>query len=202
MIELANLSPCVADLCHIQLGHNPRGRLQPSNASGRLAVQLRDFDADGRVVATALHRYALQDAPDRYLIQTGDVLFRSRGDNTTAAVVEGLDEPAVAILPLVILRPRTTALEPRYLTWAINQPRAQRHFDVGAQGQSLRMISRACLEALEVDLPDLATQRAVVALDALSRAEARLATRLAELRQRRLSILLAAAARRHAMEPA
>ncbi len=202
MIELANPSRCVTDLCHVQLGYNPRGRLQPTDSSGRLAVQLRDFDAEGRLVATALHRYALPDAPDRYLVHPGDVLFRSRGEQTTAAVVEGLGEPAIAILPLLILRPKATALDPRFLAWAINQPAAQRHLDAGAQGQNLRMIPRPCLESLPLDLPDHRTQAAIVSADALAADEARLAIRLAALKRQRLATLLADAARRHALEPA
>ena len=202
MIELAKLRFRVTDLCHVQFGYNPLGRLQPAGGSGRLAVQLRDFDGDGRLDGTALHHYALPDVPERYLVQTGDVLFRSRGDHTTAAIVEGLNEPTVVILPLVILRPRTAALDPRFLAWAINQPAAQRHLDAGAQGQNLRMIPRPCLESLPVDLPDRRTQAAIVVADALAAEEARLAARLASLKRQRITACLADAARRHAMEPA
>jgi hypothetical protein len=190
-------------LCHIQVGYTARSRLDPAERDGRLFVQLRDVAVDGGIDPSRLTRCDLSDLPDRYLAHPGDVLFRSRGDHTTAtALGDDLPEPAAVIFPLVILRRTTDRLDPRYLAWAINQPRAQRHLDAGAQGQSLRMISRGCLEALEIDLPDLATQRAVVAVDALSRDEARLATRLADLRHRKVSTLLADAARRHALEPA
>jgi len=201
MLEFANSSICVADLCHIQIGHNARGRLQPSGPSGRLAVQARDIDPDGRLDATALRRFALPDVPDRYLVHPGDVLFRSRGEHTTATIVEGLDEPAIAILPLLVLRPRTAALDPRFLAWAINQPAAQRHLDAGAQGQNLRMIPRPCLESLPLDLPDRRTQAAIVMADSLAAEEARLTTRLATLKRRRIAASLARAASRP-MEPA
>lgn len=173
------------------------------SSGGRLAIQLRDIGNDGRLDPRTLHRYDLPDLAERYFAHPGDVLFRSRGDHATATTLgDDLPEPAAVIFPLIIVTPKTDRLDGQYLAWAINQPRAQRHFDACAQGQSLRMISRPCLEALEIDLPDLATQRAVVALDALSRQEARLATRLADLRHRQISILLADAAQRHAMEPA
>lgn len=201
MIEFANSSLRVADLCQIQLGYNPRGRLQPTSASGRLAVQLRDFDVDGRLDATKLHRYDLPDVPDRYLVHPGDVVFRSRGAHTTAATVEGLSNPAIAILPLVILRPKIKALDPRFLAWAINQPAAQRHLDAGAQGQNLRMIPRPCLASLPLDLPDCRTQATIVMADSLATEEARMVARLATLKRQRIAAHLAAAARRPARFP-
>jgi hypothetical protein len=193
----------LAELCHIQLGYNVRGRLQPGGDAGRLAVQMRDIDAEGTLDFQRLGRFALPSLPERYLAHPGEVLFRPRGDHTTAtALGDDLPEPAIVILPLIILRPKTKKLDPQFLAWIINQPRAQRHFAGGAQGQNLRMIPRPCLESLAMDLPNLAAQRTIVTVGELSDREARLAIRLANLKHQRIAAALADAARRHAMEPA
>lgn len=41
-----------------------------------------------------------------------------------------------------------------YLTWAVNQPDAQRRIHREAQGASLRMVPKTVLEQLDVPLPD------------------------------------------------
>lgn len=201
MPDFANSPIRLADLCHIQLGYNARGRLEPACESGCLAIQMRDFDVQGNVDARRLGRFDLPSVPERYLVRRGDVLFRSRGDHTTATALDSLDVPVVAIVPLVILRPRTDVLDPRFLVWAINRPASQRHLEAGAQGQSLRMISRPCLESLLLDLPDRRTQAAIVMADALAAEEERLAIRLAALKRQCIAASLARAAS-HPMEPA
>ena len=47
----------------------------------------------------------------------------------------------------------------------------------------MRMIPKACLEDLDVPLPDLATQRLIAEIDALSRRESELLIQLAEKEQ-------------------
>ena len=115
----------------------------------------------------------------------GDVLFRSRSEANTASVLDDrFCEPALAMLPLYILRPRQRVVLPEFVAWAINQPGAQRHFDRFARGTNMRMIPREVLTDLEVTLTGLDVQRRVVALDALARRERTLSIRAAEERRR------------------
>jgi restriction endonuclease S subunit len=119
------------------------------------------------------------------------VLFRSRGDRNTAVATDGrLVEPAFAILPIVVLRPKRDLVEPRYLAWAINQMPAQLYFDGVARGTRLRMVPRSEFEKLMIDVPDLKTQRAVVELDALAAREEALATLAAQKRRQLISLVL------------
>jgi len=114
----------------------------------------------------------LNDIQDRHLVHPGDVLFRSRGDRNTATVVsEDLPRSAVAVLPLMILRPNPDIVSGEYLAWAINHPQTQRFFDSVARGTKLRMVSRASLEQLDLDIPDIETQRKFVAIAALAERE-------------------------------
>ncbi len=181
-------------VCEIQSGYSARAR--PAKAErGSLAVQLGDVREDGVCELADLERLDLGRLHARYFVTNGDVLFRSRGDRTTASAVQGLDEPAAVILPLVILRPLRNRVEPRYLAWALNRPSAQRHFEASARGTNLRMIPRAALDDLELDLPDLQTQRAIVALDDLAEQERRLCVRAADLRLQAVGLQLAQIAR-------
>jgi hypothetical protein len=169
--------------------------------NGVRAIQLRDTATDGGLTGDNAGAYRLDPIPQRYWAKPGDVLFRSRGDHNTATCLPSSFEPAVAVLPLVILRSRSEALEPAYLAWLINQAPAQRHFDSCAQGQNIRMISVRCLADLEIPLPGIQTQRAIAQLDSLARRECVLTHRLAERRQQIVTLALLEKAQRDTRNP-
>ncbi|WP_140987204.1 restriction endonuclease subunit S [Asticcacaulis tiandongensis] len=173
----------------IQMGFTARERLEPS-FSGVPVLQLRDLQPDGTLNSSQMIKCDLGNVASRYLVNAGDIVFRSRGERNTAVTVEGLETASVAVLPLVIIRPDGSLVDPRYLAWFINSEGAQGYFDRAAQGTKLRMISRIDLENLPVDVPDLATQRRIVEVDALAAEERRLTLCLMEMRQRILASTL------------
>ncbi|MDE2754671.1 MAG: hypothetical protein OXI83_19045 [Gemmatimonadota bacterium] len=87
------------------------------------------------------------------------------------------------MLPLFIMRPNRDVALAEFIAWAINQPRAQRHFNRFARGTNMRMVPRAVLTDLEIAVPALEVQRKVVALDRLARRERTLSIRAAEKRR-------------------
>ena len=178
----------------IQIGYTARGRLEPM-AGGVRAIQLRDTSPDGRSGDEPVDRFRLDDVPARYWARSGDIVFRSRGDRNTATTLgDEFDEPAVAVMPLVIIRPKPHVLA-EYLAWYMNEPAAQRHFDRGARGTGIRMIPIVCLASLEVPVPAMDTQRAITAAASLARREFILAGQLAEKRRRLISAALLSTAR-------
>ncbi|MCB8888225.1 restriction endonuclease subunit S [Vreelandella malpeensis] len=185
----------LADLCDIHSGYTARSKLEPADEDGIPVLQLRDVAADGTPPTPPFQRYALSKLADHYFVTHGDVVFRSRGvPSTASAIDDALKEPVLVVSPLVILHPDTNYLLPTYLAWAINQPDAQRRLGAEAQGTSLRMIPMKVLERLEIAVPDLATQRRIVELDALARQEGRLLRELATHRERLSSLILGEAA--------
>ena len=103
------------DACTIHSGYTARGRLEAAEGGGVLAIQLRDISADGFVHPARLPRVPLDDLPDRYFVRPGDVVFRSRGERNTASVIDKrFREPALAVLPLLVLRPNIDVVLPEY----------------------------------------------------------------------------------------
>lgn len=186
----------LAELSDIHSGYTARGRLEPLPEGGVPALQLRDVGTEGAAPGPDFQRYDLGKLPDRYFVRGGEVVFRSRGEpNAAAAIRDPLPEPAVVIVPLVIVRPDRARVLPEYLAWAINQPDAQRRLGAEAQGTSLRMIPMAVLENLEIAVPDLPTQKRIVELNALSRQEGKLLQQLAARREELVSAILGEAAK-------
>ena len=187
----------LGDACTIHTGYTARGRLEPAAAGGVLAIQLRDISPEGLIDPERLTRVQLDGLADRYFVRAGDVVFRSRGErNTASALDERLREPALAVLPLMVLRPKRDVVTPEYLAWAINQPPAQRHFDGAARGTNIRMIPRSSLDDLELDVPDLETQKKIVAIDVLAERERELSLIAAESRRKLTSLILVERANR------
>lgn len=186
----------LASVCSLQSGYTARSGLEPVSERGVPAIQLRDISADGSIDPGRLTRVELEGVPERYLAGAGDVIFRSRGAWNTASVLDDrFTEPAVAVLPLLILRPGQGVIA-EYLAWAINQPRAQRYFDLCAQGGSLRMVPKGSLDELDIDVPDLPTQRRIVAVAELAAREELLAKDLAAAKRRLINHQLAECAQR------
>ena len=186
----------LAELSDIHSGYTARGRLEPLPEGGVPALQLRDVGTEGATPGPDFQRYDLGKLPDRYFVRGGEVVFRSRGEpNAAAAIRDPLPEPAVVIVPLVIVRPDRARVLPEYLAWAINQPDAQRRLGAEAQGTSLRMIPMAVLENLEIAVHDLPTQKRIVELNALARQEGKLLRQLAARREELVSAILGEAAK-------
>lgn len=182
----------LADLCEIQTGFTVRGRLESAPADGQLCVQLRDLLEGGSLDLCNLQRFNLGQLPDRYAVKPGDVVFKSRGEpNIACAVTAGVAEPVIALLPLIILRPKPELVSAEYLAWAINQPDAQRQLDAEAQGTSLRMISKSSLESIQVPVPDIKTQALIVQVGQLAARERALLHDLAGKRHTLSSLILA-----------
>lgn len=184
------------DLTEVQLGYTHRGALDSASSGGLRGVRLRDIAPDGEIDPRELERYSLSEISARYMVREGDVLFRSRGERTTATALDRrFAEPAVALSPLMILRPDRNVILPEYLAWTINQAPAQRHFEQDAQGTSLRMVPKSSLDTLEIDVPDLKTQQAIIAIDALAEQEKALSERLVEARRLMMRKILVDCAR-------
>jgi hypothetical protein len=181
-------------LAQIQSGYTVRSPLVSDDA-GIMVAQVRDLAFDGGTSERKLQRFLIDGAIERYLIRAGDVVFRSRGERTTAiALGSDFTEPAVALLPLIILRPDRSLILPDYLAWAINQPRAQLQLDAGAQGTNLRMVPKSSLEALDIDVPTIETQSKLMETYRLIKQELILSTQLATLRCEVLAQMLVEAA--------
>lgn len=191
----------ISNICNIGVGHTARGRLQPADVGGVPVLQLRDLSPNRPVDPVHLEHVHLDDFQDRHLVQTGDVVFRSRGENNMAfALGAEFHEPTVALLPLFILRPKTKSVLPEYLAWAINQSSSQRYFDSVAQGTNMRMVSRTDIANLDISLPNLDTQQKIVDVDALARHEQMLLIRIAGKRKKLLTLILGDQAQRHSLD--
>ena len=186
----------LADLCDIHSGYTARSKLEPLQEGGVPAIQLSDVNAESAFSPNTLARYDIGNVTEHHLVRGGEVIFRPRGPHGIAITIpEDMPEPAVAILPLIIIRPDRNRVLPEFVAWAINQPRVRHALSLEAQGSIIRTIPVRALEQLDITVPDKSTQRRIVVLDALRRQEKQLLHRLAERRERLFGAILEGVAR-------
>ena len=166
------------------MGLSFRSRIEPE-ADGTIAViQMRDLTEDNKLSHRNLITTKMNDLSDRHLVKRKDLIFRSRGQTTTAAIIDTEIGPAIVAAPLLRVRVTSKHVLPEYLCWFVNQPLAQAFLHSRATGTAMTLIGKSALDALEVPLPSLETQRRIVALADLSNKEQKLMRELAEKKEK------------------
>jgi restriction endonuclease S subunit len=159
--------------------------------TGTVAViQMKDLTDQNRVDCKALVRVDMEKPKEHHLIKKGDLIFRSRGLASTAAILE--EEPGIAVVaaPLLRIRVSKNNVLPQYLNWFISQAPAQTFFASQAKGTVQRMISKESLEALEVYIPPLERQSVIITVASLAEEEQQIIKKMAEKRRRYISSTL------------
>ncbi|MEO5365455.1 MAG: restriction endonuclease subunit S [Magnetococcus sp. WYHC-3] len=179
----------------IRMGYTFRSRFEPDSQGNVRVIQMRDIDARHRIDEAALERWSLDAVKPSLLVREGDLLLQSRGYSNTAALVPpGLDK-VIASAPLMVIRADQKKLLPEYLRWFLNHPQTQVRMTQNATGTSVRLISKAQLEDLELPLPPLKKQRRIAAVAELAEREQAILDAITSMRKAYLEEVLMRRAR-------
>lgn len=170
------------EIASIRMGFPFRSRLEHDAAGAVAVVQMKDIDEVNLLHVEEAVRVELADLKAHHLIRQGDLVFRSRGRTNSVALVSADVGPAVLAAPMLLIRP--VEVLPAYLLWYINLPATQAALAAQAEGTSVRMISKAALEELELPVPSLRKQQLIVEAADLATTEQRLLDRIAQERKR------------------
>ena len=178
----------LGDVADIYSGFPVRSRITHDEDGAVAIVQMKDIDDDGTLHFERAARQHLPAARAHHLLQSGDLVFRSRGQNNLAALVT--DDPGEAVLasPLLLIRPRTAL--PAYLHWHLNLPATQATLATLSAGTSVQMISKSVLAHIELPVPDLLRQQLIVNAAALAAVEQKLARQIATARKQLIDHVL------------
>lgn len=173
------------------MGYSFRSKLEASENGNIKVIQMKDLLDDNTVDCSGLMKIDMQTPKEQHFVQTGDLVFRSRGQINTSAVILENPEEAIVASPLIrirIINPETVL--PEYLNWYISQTDAQRYLTSVQAGTSVNMIITQQLEQMPVHIPSLSIQKNIVELAALSARERTILNALAEKRDKYISTLL------------
>ncbi|MEI6608395.1 MAG: restriction endonuclease subunit S [Deltaproteobacteria bacterium] len=178
------------DIAIIQMGYSFRSRIQSMDSGAVAVIQMKDLTDENTVTCKNLTPTDIIKFNDSHYVKKGDLIFRSRGLSATSAIVA--DDPGNAVVSSPLLKVRLTnpGVMPEYLNWFISQLPAQVFLASRAGGTTQKMINKEALEALEVLVPPLEKQKAIVALAALAEEEQRIIKQLALKRKQYISATL------------
>ena len=162
----------IKQFAEVQVGYSFRSRLEVSKDGEISVIQMKDLLQDNTIDCMDLVSIDMEAIKEHHLAQKGDLVFRSRGQTTTSAIL--LEDPGTAIVAAPLLRIRVTKFDrvlPEYLNWYISQRDAQIFLASRAKGTVQKMISKEVVEELEVYVPALQLQEHIVDLANLSARE-------------------------------
>jgi hypothetical protein len=67
----------------------------------------------------------MNDLKERHWVKRNDLVFRSRGQTNTVALIDKAVDQAVVAAPLLHIRVESQQVLPEYLCWFINQSASQ-----------------------------------------------------------------------------
>lgn len=184
------------DIVNIRTGYQFRGKVEPTTeASGIPFIQIKDVDPDFGLDPSDVFcvnvdiKTSRDKVIEKYGVQTGDVLFLSRGAQLFATAVEPEIQATIATSYFFILRVRGETIAPGYLAWFMNHQRFQSRLAPFHQGSHIKTVSRTDLQDLEIKVPSLETQRKIAELQNLRRREMKLFHQIQFKRQQLLNTL-------------
>jgi restriction endonuclease S subunit len=162
---------------------------KPTNDGEIVYLQAKHFDENGQLISFLHPDLLAESISDKHLLQQGDVLFAAKGTKNFAAWCESKNLPAVASTSFFVIRLKENTIYkvlPEYLAWYINQPVSQKILKGYAMGTSIVSISKAVLEELEISIPDMQSQKAILIISHLRNLEKILKLQIEALREKQI----------------
>ena len=149
-------------------------------------LQSKHFDDQGNLLAILHPDLLMEDISEKHVLCAGDVLFAAKGTKNFAAVFENHNEPSVASTSFFVIRPTGKKLLPHYLAWVLNSHSTQILLKGQAIGTSIPSISKQVLENLEISIPSIETQKAILKITNLRNTEKKLKKEIETLREKQI----------------
>lgn len=149
-------------------------------------LQAKHFDENGQLISALHPDLKAENISDKHLLQHGDVLFAAKGTKNFATWYESKNLPAVASTSFFVIRINEDSRDkilPEYLVWFINHPASQKILKAQAMGTSIVSISKSVLEELEISIPNLEMQEAILKITQLRNSEKILKCQIESLKE-------------------
>ncbi|MCK9205016.1 MAG: restriction endonuclease subunit S [Bacteroidales bacterium] len=149
----------ISDIARIQTGIYAK-----PNAIGEVIYILgRHINQDKQIDPIIFPELQLNEKTKKHLLHEGDIILASKGHDLSATVFYSLKFPAVASSMFLVLRlvdPKVTL--PEYVAWSLNHSKTQRVLLGYSKGTSLQSITKDIIGNLEIQIPSVHKQRALL----------------------------------------
>ena len=173
----------IKDITNIQTGLFAK----PSGIGELVYLQSKHFDEYGQLHSFLYPELLTDGVSEKHLLKDGDVLFAAKGTKNFATVFENHNEPSVASTSFFVMRTTDKKVLPQYLAWFLNNHTTQTLLKGQAIGTSIPSISKHVLENLEITVPNIEIQKAILEITKLRNKEKSLKQKIEVLRDKYLN---------------
>ena len=159
---------------------------KPAGFGELVYLQSKHFDEYGQLHSVLHPDLVAEGISEKHLLKDGDVLFAAKGTKNFAAIFENHNEPSVASTSFFVIRPTDKKVLPQYLAWFLNKHSTQTLLKSQAIGTSIPSISKQVLENLEITVPGMETQKAILQVIKLRNKEKLLRQKIETLREKQI----------------
>jgi len=166
------------EIAEISSGVTFRSRIETSFNGGVRVIQMKDLGDDNFVHIKGCIQIKHSVIKPDQIVKIGDLIFRSRGQTNTVALLNEEVTDTILAAPLLRLRPNKFKVLPEYLLWWINQPSSQYYLISRSEGSTVKMVGKSGLEDMMVSLPPMEKQIKIAKFFYLSQQEQKLLEKL------------------------
>ena len=177
-------------IANIQSGYSFRSKIEKENNGNVLVIQMKDLTDQFKVNTNNLDKIEIRDLKNHYKIWKNDIIFKTRGLDTTACILDKEVANTILAAPLLKIRIESKNILPEYIFWYLNQKPAQIFFNSRAKGTFQKMITKQVIEELEIEIPTFEKQQMIVEISQLANKEQSLLKQLANKKDEYISAIL------------
>ncbi len=171
-------------LKNLSSGYSFRQKIKHNDNGFIRVIQLKDFQNDYTSLKSGC-TFIADDDKEKYYLNDKDILFIAKGANNFAITFNKIDNfPTIVSSALFRLEVDESKIIPEYLTWYINQKKAQNYLKSRIEGTYSISVNRSVLMDMPIEVPSLTIQHKLSIMIALHQEELRLIERLKDLKNK------------------
>lgn len=176
------------NISNIITGHVFRSKI-PYNTDGNINLLNMDAISTAGIVRISeenIKKIQLNNIKPEEIIMPGDILFKAKGLNNTAVLIDSIPPNTTVTASCHIIRVVDKNFLPEYVCSWLNSAAAKNHFSKGAgqaMGVTIANVSKATLETLEIPLLPLKNQKLISEIEECSKQEKKLLLKIAEKKE-------------------
>ena len=139
-----------------------------------------------RILEEDIKKIQLDDIKPEEIIKPGDILFKAKGLNNTAVLINDIPQNTTVTASCHIIRVIDKNFLPEYVCSWLNSAVAKNHFSKGAgqaTGVTIANVSKATLETLEIPLIPLKKQKLISNIEECAKQEKEMRQKIVEKKE-------------------
>lgn len=172
-------------ISNIITGHVFRSKIEYVPTGNINLLNMDSISTTGKVILDELDtkRVFIKDTKPEEIIMPGDILFKAKGLNNTAVLIDSIPSNTTVTASCHIIRVSDRKFLPEYVCTWLNSAIAKNHFSKGAgqaTGVTIANVSKATLESLEIPEIPIKEQKLISKIEACGKQEKELQLQIAD----------------------